>query len=225
MQWFLCLLLPLLAHANAHTQLGGHPLPPHAQLVPRLPLIYPRPVFYHGGVQHPEIWSLGPVLEKLLKFSCPEVAEQRLEKGEVAYPHPRDCSKYYVCDVNGTAEEYDCLFPLTGLLFSASTGSCEWASQVHCFGLDAELGEDIEAVVEEEEIDFSCLWQGDFEDPEFCMRYYHCDKNLRASLNYCSTGNFFQPIDDKGSGSCSWAASVACGTRSDLPPALSNEVL
>ena len=61
--------------------------------------------------------------------------------------------------------------------------------------------------------------QGDFEDPEFCMRYYHCDKNLRVSLNfehqtksfisfkpfliiqaslkYCSTGNFFQPIDDK----------------------------
>ena len=72
MQWFLCLLLPLLAHANAHTQLGGHPMP-HAQLVPRLPVIYARPVFYHGGVQHPEIWSLGPVLEKLLKFSCPEV--------------------------------------------------------------------------------------------------------------------------------------------------------
>ena len=30
---------------------------------------------------------------------------------------------------------------------------------MHCFGLEAELGEDIEAVVEEEEIDFSCLWQ------------------------------------------------------------------
>ena len=56
------------------------------------------------------------------------MAEERLEKGEVfsshsfiqmilnflmdfpttffgqkvAYPHPRDCSKYYVCDVNGT---------------------------------------------------------------------------------------------------------------------------
>ena len=72
MQWFICLLPPLLVHANAHTQLGGHPMP-HAQLVPRLPVIYPRPVFYHGGVQHPEIWSLGPVLEKLLKFSCPEV--------------------------------------------------------------------------------------------------------------------------------------------------------
>ena len=79
MQWFLCLLLPLLAHANAHTQLGGHPVPHHAQLVPRLPLIYPRPVFYHGGVQHPEIWSLGPVLEKLLKFSCPEVYFQLLK--------------------------------------------------------------------------------------------------------------------------------------------------
>ena len=81
MQWFLCLLLPLLAHANAHhTQLGGHhPVPPHAQLVPRLPLIYPRPVFYHGGVHHPEIWSLGPVLEKLLKFSCPEVSFQILK--------------------------------------------------------------------------------------------------------------------------------------------------
>ena len=31
--------------------------------------------------------------------------------------------------------------------------------KVHCFGLDAELGEDIEAVVEEDEIDFLCLWQ------------------------------------------------------------------
>ena len=68
MQCFLYLLLPLLAHG----QLGGHSMP-RAHLVPGLPLIYPRPVFYHGGVQHPEIWSLGPILEKLLKFSCPEV--------------------------------------------------------------------------------------------------------------------------------------------------------
>ena len=96
---------------------------------------------------------------------------------------------------------------------------------MHCFGLDKELGEDIEAVVEEEEeLDFLCLWQvlpfyftfafvfpfyiafaftfvlafafafiiafyfafistaqGDFEDPEFCMRYYHCNKDLRVS--------------------------------------------
>ena len=28
------------------------------------------------------------------------------------------------------AEEYDCLYKLTGLLFSDKTGSCEWASQV-----------------------------------------------------------------------------------------------
>ena len=119
---------------------------------------------------------------------------------------------------------------------------------MHCFGLDKELGEDIEAVVEEEEeLDFLCLWQvlpfyftfafvsvfqfyfafvipfyfafafvfpfyiafaftfvlafafafiiafyfafistaqGDFEDPEFCMRYYHCNKDLRVSLNF-----------------------------------------
>merc|ERR1711953_1400050 len=46
---------------------------PQARLLPQfsspaMQLIYPRPVFYHGGVQHPEIWSLGPVLEKLLKF-------------------------------------------------------------------------------------------------------------------------------------------------------------
>ena len=68
MQCSLYLLLPLLAHG----QLGGHSMP-RAHLVPGLPLIYPRPVFYHGGVQHPEIWSLGPILEKLLKFSCPEV--------------------------------------------------------------------------------------------------------------------------------------------------------
>ena len=32
--------------------------------------------------------------------------------------------------------------------------------KVHCFGLEDELGQDIEAVVEEEEeIDFLCLWQ------------------------------------------------------------------
>ena len=31
---------------------------------------------------------------------------------------------------------------------------------MHCFGLEDELGQDIEAVVEEEEeIDFLCLWQ------------------------------------------------------------------
>ena len=53
--------------------------------------------------------------------------------------------RYYVCDRNNTvrchtlatpwphpgqAEEYDCLFPLTGLLFNAASGSCEWAAQV-----------------------------------------------------------------------------------------------
>ena len=35
-----------------------------------------------------------------------------------------------------------------------------FSMKVHCFGLEGELGQDIEAVVEEEEeIDFLCLWQ------------------------------------------------------------------
>ena len=35
-----------------------------------------------------------------------------------------------------------------------------FSTKVHCFGLEDELGQDIEAVVEEEEeIDFLCLWQ------------------------------------------------------------------
>ena len=35
-----------------------------------------------------------------------------------------------------------------------------FSMKVHCFGLEDELGQDIEAVVEEEEeIDFLCLWQ------------------------------------------------------------------
>ena len=61
---------------------------PQARLLPQfsssaMQLIYPRPVFYHGGVQHPEIWSLGPVLEKLLKFSCPEVVMDNSALSEV----------------------------------------------------------------------------------------------------------------------------------------------
>ena len=116
------------------------------------------------------------------------------------------------------------------------------------------------------------------------MRYYHCDKNLRVSLNFghkllktwvlntihfhpsgfikvlfhwkflstnrwqgkkvfrmiflnhmmhttfkwynwikCSITSNQMLL--QGTGSCSWAASVACGSRSDLPPALSNEIL
>ena len=55
--------------------------------------------------------------------------------------------------------------------------------------------------------------QGDFNDPEYCMRYFHCDRDLRvsrcfcsltwlqptsqASLQYCATGTFFAPLDDE----------------------------
>merc|ERR1711962_130105 len=179
----------------------------------------PRPVYYHTGV-HPEPWSLGPLLEKIFTFTCPELetTSSKLLEGERAFPHPRDCSKYYVCDENGTAEEYDCLFKYTGLLFSAATGSCDWASKVYCFGLEEELAGDIEAVEEEEEIEYDCLWEGDFEDPNYCMRYFHCDSKLKVSLKYCSTGNFFYATDYEGNGACQWAASVYCGDRSEIPP-------
>ena len=32
--------------------------------------------------------------------------------------------------------------------------------------------------------DFECEEQGLFTDPEYCMRYFRCDKNLEVSKNY-----------------------------------------
>ena len=71
-------------------------------------------------------------------FSCSEAG---------TFPHPWDCSKYYLCteeeDEDGDEEEekekklvtteYECLYDLTGLLFDTITGSCVWAAKAKCF--------------------------------------------------------------------------------------------
>ena len=72
-------------------------------------------------------------------FSCSEAG---------TFPHPWDCSKYYLCteeeeeDADDGEEEkekklvtteYECLYDLTGLLFDTVTGSCVWAAKAKCF--------------------------------------------------------------------------------------------
>ena len=37
------------------------------------------------------------------------------------------------------------------------------------------------------------VFQGDFSDPEYCMRYYHCDKDLRVRHCFCPS-TLLQPI-------------------------------
>lgn len=40
------------------------------------------------------------------------------------------------------------------------------------------------AVEAEYDPDFECEEQGLFTDPEYCMRYFRCDRNLEVSKNY-----------------------------------------
>jgi len=103
--------------------------------------------------------------------------------------------------------EFDCLYDLTGLFFNALTGQCDWAARTVCFSPE---NEDIQAV--EAEIDFDCEEEGTFADPEYCMRYIRCDSNLYASLEYCTTGTFY----DRSRGQCLWASQVHCGDRQEL---------
>ena len=72
-------------------------------------------------------------------------------------------------------DEYDCLYPLTGLLYNVATGSCEWAAKATCFTEDG-----IEAVEAEFEPEFDCEEEGNFPDPEYCMRYFRCDAGLEV---------------------------------------------
>ena len=52
-----------------------------------------------------------------------------------------------------------------------------------------------EEVVKEvvERVQDKSVSQGDFSDPEYCMRYYHCDKDLRVRRCFCSF-TWLQPI-------------------------------
>ena len=72
-------------------------------------------------------------------------------------------------------DEYDCLYPLTGLLFNIASGTCEWAAKAACF-----TEEGIEAVEVEFEPEFDCEEEGNFPDPEYCMRYFRCDDKLEV---------------------------------------------
>merc|ERR1712079_382099 len=146
-----------------------------------------------------------PILNNLVKqtnlssFSCETAG---------TFPHPLDCSKYFLCDEDQQeAVEFDCLYDLTGLFFNALTGQRDWAARTVCFSPE---NEDIQAV--EAEIDFDCEEEGTFADPEYCMRYIRCDSNLYGSLEYCTTGTFY----DRSRGQCLWASQVHCGDRQEL---------
>ena len=92
-------------------------------------------------------------------------------------------------------EEFDCLYNFTGLFFNKETGQCDWAAKTVCFSQDVTIylvqycetdkyqlsavqtaGEDIEAV--EAEIDYDCEVPGVFPDPDYCMRYIRCNRQL-----------------------------------------------
>ena len=72
-------------------------------------------------------------------------------------------------------DEYNCLYPLTGLLFNIASRTCEWAATAACF-----TEEGIEAVEVQFEPEFDCEEEGNFPDPEYCMRYFRCDDKLEV---------------------------------------------
>jgi len=153
--------------------------------------------------------AIHTILHSLVKtsndttFTCPE------DGVNGTYPHQWDCSKYYLCEENQKPKEYDCLYDLTGLLFDSVSGTCVWANKAKCFST---IDDGFEAVEAEYDPDFECEEQGLFTDPEYCMRYFRCDKNLEVHLEYCSTGTFYDTNFKK----CLWANNVICGDRSEV---------
>merc|ERR1719481_2048737 len=76
-------------------------------------------------------------IKKDEEFRCP---------GEGAFGDKVDCDKYYVCqEEGGKGDEFSCLFPLTGLLFSPADSSCQYAAKVLCAG-DAQEDSEFQAV-------------------------------------------------------------------------------
>jgi len=153
--------------------------------------------------------AIHTILHSLVKmrnesiFICPE------DGVNGTYPHQWDCSKYYLCEENQMPKEYDCLYDLTGLLFDSLSGTCVWAAKAKCFSMN---DDGFEAVVAEYDPDFECEEPGLFIDPEYCMRYFRCDRNLEVHLEYCSTGTFYDTNVKK----CLWASSVICGDRREI---------
>jgi len=126
-----------------------------------------------------------------------------------AYPHPLDCSKYFLCDEDEQPKEFECLYDFTGLLFDSVSKSCVWAAKAKCF---SDKFSDIEAVEAEFEPDFDCEEPGFNPDPDYCMRYYRCDQNLEVHLEYCATGTFYDVFLEK----CLWASNVECENRQEV---------
>jgi len=134
------------------------------------------------------------------KFTCEE---------EGSFPHPLLCTKYYLCEEDLEPREYECFYDLTGLLFDAVTRSCVWAAKAKCFTEEDSIFQAVEA---EYEPDFECKKNGRVPDPDYCMRYFECDKRLGPRLEYCATGTFY----DIGKKKCLWASGVSCGERRDV---------
>merc|ERR1711990_722299 len=169
----------------------------------------------HLDDHHDTDASIQTILKDLVKqsnqlaFTC---------EAEGTFPHPLDCSKYYLCDKDKEeGEEFDCLYNLTGLFFNKETGQCDWAAKTVCFSQKGD--DDIEAV--EAEIDYDCEVPGVFPDPDYCMRYIRCNKELFASLEYCTTGTFFDEYAEK----CLWASQVDCGNREQVDLGFEDDII
>ena len=140
-------------------------------------LVY-RPVFYHSPLPpQPLTGSLYDLVMDLTRTKDQEF----LCETEGVFPNIADCSKYFVCDKEGDkGKEFDCLFPLTGLLFSPSSSSCQYAAKVVCAGDQLEEDSEFEAVEAEYEVEFDCEAEGSFPDQEYCMRYIKCSPQLQV---------------------------------------------
>ncbi|KAL4713961.1 hypothetical protein ACJJTC_015615 [Scirpophaga incertulas] len=77
-------------------------------------------------------------IKRDIDFDCPE------EFGY--YPHPNDCTLYYVCVFGGALLE-SCT---GGLMYSHELQTCDWPRNVGCDGLSAAGGEELERISERE---------------------------------------------------------------------------
>jgi len=76
-----------------------------------------------------------------------------------------------------------------------------------------------------------------FADPDYCMRYIRCNKQLFANLEYCTTGTFFDEFAEKckvlGGKYFSdyyclpglWASQVDCGNRGQVDLGFEDDII
>ena len=74
--------------------------------------------------------------------------------------------------------------PFDNLLIKADfcKWACVWAAKAKCFTEEDSIFQAVEA---EYEPDFECKKKGRLPDPDYCMRYFECDKRLGVRAISC----------------------------------------